>query len=473
MSTLAELLTTQSTTQVFQYLLSQYQAAGFPVQSWQTGGVERTRMMATASALVDLANNYVADIAAGGFLDYAGTDWLRLLASQNYSIDYNKAVATVGSITLTNASANAYTITAGQLVAVFGATGHRYINSTGGVLGASSSLTLSFTAEFAGAAYADASNSGALTLATPLPGVTLTNPAGSYTTQTHVGSGAGTLTLGGSPVGNHYIVVTIVSSGDPGVATWSYSLDGASSVNAGAVSSLTNIGGYGINVTLVGTGSGYSFVAGDTYAFGTPGSWITTVGADDEANTALASRCKARWPSLSSVPTKGYYQLIASSEPTYGAAVQAVIVVADTTINNKVNVVCAGPTGALPPAAVTALDAWVKARSVGTDFPVVSTVGAQSVTLAGTITVPVGALATAQAAIQTAMSSYVSVAGVGINGTVKLAVIAEKIMAIVGDQYGNVTGLTINGAAADLVIGTSSTFYAPSLQALGFGYVTV
>lgn len=473
MSTLADLVTTQSATQIFQSLLAQYQAAGFPTQSWQTGGTERTRLMAIATVLADVGANYVPTIASGAFLDIASTAWLRTTAQQLYGIDYNKATQTVGNITLTNASTNNYTITAGTLIAAFGLTGNRYVNTTGGVLSASSTLTLSFRAEFAGASYADPSSSGSLSLVTPLPGVTLTNPASSYTAVTHVGGGAGTVTPSGSPVGNHYVVITITSTGDPGVATWTYSIDGAAAVNAGNASSATNLGGYSINVTLTGVGTGFSFVSGETYTFGCPGSWITSTGTDDETNAALIARCKARLPALSSSPTKSYYYLQATSEPTVGYQVTQVIVVPDSVINNKVNVVVAGPAGALPGATVTALDAYLKARAIGTDYPVVSTVGSQSVTLAGTITVPVASLSAAQTAIQTAMSSYVSVAGIGINGTVKLSVVIEKIMAIVGELSGDVSGVTINGAAANLVIGTSSTFFAPSLQPLGFSYVTV
>jgi hypothetical protein len=46
MTALADLLVTQSVSQIFNTLLGVYQANGFPVTAWQVGGVERTRLMA-------------------------------------------------------------------------------------------------------------------------------------------------------------------------------------------------------------------------------------------------------------------------------------------------------------------------------------------------------------------------------------------------------------------------------------------
>jgi hypothetical protein len=55
MTALADLLVTQSVSQIFNTLLGVYQANGFPVTAWQVGGVERTRLMAIATALADVS----------------------------------------------------------------------------------------------------------------------------------------------------------------------------------------------------------------------------------------------------------------------------------------------------------------------------------------------------------------------------------------------------------------------------------
>src|SRR4051812_20122021 len=104
MTVLADLLTKQTAETVFATLLGVYQSAGFPVQSWQTGGVERTRLMAFATALADVAGNYIPVAAAGGFLDYASLPWMQLTAEQLYNVIYHSASATVGNMTATAAS---------------------------------------------------------------------------------------------------------------------------------------------------------------------------------------------------------------------------------------------------------------------------------------------------------------------------------------------------------------------------------
>jgi hypothetical protein len=467
---LSSLLTTQTQEQVFGTLLSVYQAYGFPTQNWQPGGVERTRLNAFATVIVDAITNVIPTLAAGGFVGYATGDWLRLLAEQLYNIAYNQASYTVGSITLTNASSTAYTIAAGDLTAVFGASGNRYINTTGGILAASpGTLTLTFRSEFPGAAYNDASNSGALSLVSPLPGVTLTNPATDYSTVAQVGAGTGTLTLGGSPTGFHSVRIRIDATSTSNPATVSTSIDGAPYVSQGAVTSLTNLGGYGINVTFNNGASGTSWVLDDVYSFNTPGSWITTQGSDDETDASLQARCNARWSSLSPVPVSNFYYLLATSTPNVGSQVTTVIVQPDSVISGQVNMVVAGPAGVLPPATVADIQDYVTPRVPGTERCVVVSPSTQNVTFAGTITVSAAQLVAAQAAIETAMTNLV--AAVGINGTIRIASIIDEIMDVAGAV--DITGVTINGVAANLTLGSSSTFVLPILQSLAFTYATV
>ncbi len=471
-ATLAELLNPQTVEQLFTLLLATYQSQGFPTNSWQVGGVDRTRTMAIATALQDISANYIPSIAAGGLLDYAellaNPAWIQLLAEQNFGLPYNEASFTLGNATLTAGSAG-YTVAAGQLVMVFPASGNRYINTSGGVLAPSGTLVLTWTSEFPGAKYNDPSNA-TISLVTPaLPGVVITNPAGSYSDVAHVGAGTGTLTLGGSPVGSHQIIVSIDTTGASGVASWSYSIDGTPFVSAGAVASATNLGGYGINVTLVDGGSGTSFVDNDTYLFNTPGSWITTQGSDDETPTALATRCRNRWASLSSIPTASYYELLATSTPSVGSQVTQVIVLPDADINNKVNVVVAGAAGALPVGVVAAIQTYINARSVGTDYPTVVSPSTTGITIVATVTVSASLLAAAQGSAQTAMNAYVIEAA--INPTYRLAVITELLMEIGGVI--DVSGVTINGVAANLTLGSSTTFVVGTFTAANLTWITV
>jgi hypothetical protein len=467
MTALSDLLSPQSPEQVFQLLLSVYQANGFPVESWQPFGTERTRLMAIATAVSDLSANYIPALAAGGFLDYAKGDWLRLLSQQQYAILYNPATFTKGDILLTNASAQPYTIAAGELIAVFGASGRRYINNEGGTLAGNDTLELSFTAEFAGQAYSDPSSSGTLTLVTPLPGVTLTNPAGDYTDVAHIGAGTGSVTPSGSPVGPHRVIIRIDTSGQLGSAAWSYSTDGAPFLPAGTVTSL-NIGN-GIVVTLSDGVSGVSFVAEDTYLFATPGTWITQQGANIESDESLAQRDRNRWSTLSQIPTNGFYELLAISVPDVGSQVTQVIVLPDDVVNNKVNIVVAGPLGALPLGTVATIQEYITPRSIGTDWPVVTTPTTQDVTLMATVTCEASQLQAAQSAISDALVAYVQ--GVGINGVVRIAAVIDAVMEVAGVV--DVESVTINGVASNLVLGSSVSFVVASLQPIDFSYITV
>jgi hypothetical protein len=466
MTALADLLVTQSVSQIFNTLLGVYQANGFPVTAWQVGGVERTRLMAIATALADVSGQYIPAIAGGSLLDYSPNypGWTALTAAQIFELAQNLAGFTFGNIVAANTAASAYPFTAGQLIFVFGTSRRRYICTGSGTIPASGggSLTIPVIADNAGSVYTEPTSSADITLVTPLPGVTLTNPppTPNYAspTGTHGGSGTGTITAGGAPVGPHSLVVNITSTGQTGVATFSYSLDGAAFVAAGAVSSLTNVGGTGINITLANGAINPSFVIGDTYSFTTPGSWITSQGSDIETDTALAARCRNRWSSLSAIPTQSLYQLLATSTPSVGSQVTQCFVAPDATINNKINVVVSGPGGVLPGATITAIQAYINPRTRLCDNPVVQSPSTLAVTIAFSYTVPSSLQAAASASITAALQAYM--AAVGVNATIRIAAIVELVMEVNGVV--DCTGVTINGVAANLTLGSPSTFVLPA-----------
>lgn len=473
-STLEQLLNPQSAEQLFALLLSVYQKYGFPTSAWQDFGTDQTRLLAISTALENISSSYIPQITAGGLLGYAenlaAPDWLQLLADENFNTPYLPASHTVGDILLTSASGSgSKTITGGQLIANFGASGNRYINVDGGTLTDGGTLSLSWVAEFPGASYNDGSNSADITLVSPLPGVSLTNPAGDYTDVAHVGAGTGTLTLGGSPTSPHQLTIRIDSSGAAGVASWSYSIDGAPFVSAGATAGPVTLGSTSVTVTLVDGVDGTSFVNDDTYLFNTPGSWITTQGSDLESNANLAQRCRDNWGTLSEIATGSFYQRLAKSTPDVGSQVTQCIVIEDAEINNKVNIVVAGPEGALPPATVALIQTYIDPRAIGTDYPVVQSPSTLDVALVATVTIAAASLAAAEAAIIVAMTDYVN--ETAINGTLRISKIIELVMDIAGVV--DISGVTINGAATNLTLGSSISFVVPSLTLpLSFVYVT-
>ncbi len=186
-TTLAALLTPTTAAQAEADLIDALTIFGFPATSWQPKSVPYTLLKWFATKFASITQT-IANITAGGFLSTAaelknadGTDqreWLDLTVDSQYDIPRTEATSTLGQMTLTNVSGSPYTITVGQLWATDSA-GRRYNNTTGGSLGApvGSTLDLSWKAESPGAAYNIPNGTILPELATPLPGVTVTNPA--------------------------------------------------------------------------------------------------------------------------------------------------------------------------------------------------------------------------------------------------------------------------------------------------------
>jgi baseplate J-like protein len=471
---LSTLLAPQTQQQLTNIALGIYQANGFPVQSWQPLGVERTRLAAFTTALVDIASNYIPTYTGAGFLDYATGQWLQLTAQELYNLLYNPAVFAQGSITLTAATGvGTQTLQAGQLTVNFANTGNRYQNAGVVVIPAGpGTVSATFQAANAGASFNDPSNqiAGAITLVTPIPGVSLTNPAATFSGVTHVGSGTGTITPSGAPSQPNSVSIAITSTGAVGVATFSYSINSAAAVAGGVTAaSITNLGGAGINLGFANGASGTSFALGDSYSFTNPGSWITQVGANQETDAALAQRCRNRWASLSAVPTQGLYALLATSTPGVGAQVTQCQVIPDSVINNKVNIVVSGPGGVLPSTTITTIQNYITPRARGCDNPVVVSPTTTPITFGGTATVLAAQLATATNAITTALQNYI--AGLGTNPTIRISTITELVMQIAGVV--DFTGVTINGVAANLTLGGIGSYVLPAYPpTIGLSYVT-
>jgi hypothetical protein len=470
MATLQQLLQAMTFEEALTLVLAYYQKQGFPTSSWQDFGTDLTRAQAIATAIEDVVANQIPAIAGGSLLDYAPSypGWTALTAKQIFNLEQEGATSTVGSVLFTNASGSAYTFsTSNPIIIAFAASGKRYRSTGGGVIPASGSLTVSMQAENPGASYVDPSNSGDISVVTPsMPGVTVTNPSTTYTTPTQTGSGTGTLSLGGSPSGPHSVVlnITATSAGNP--PTVSYSLDGQPAVSLGSVSSVTNLAGTGINITFVVGASGVSWVSGDTYAFTTPASWITSQGADTQTDLSLTDDCRNRWSSLAEAPTEGLYKLLAKRTPTIGAQVTQCFVAPDSVINNKINVVVAGPGGVLPAPTIALIQVWLTPWARGCDIPVVQSPATTPLTIAAIVTCVASQLAAVQAAVTTALNNYI--AKIAVNGTIKLSAIEALLVPNPITGQGGVAGvtdlagLTINGAAANLVLGSATSFVLPA-----------
>lgn len=174
MLTLSQLLKPATQDEAFALLLKLATSLGFPVTSWQPGGVARTFLRAFARPYSD-STSLVAKIAAGGLLDLASGAWLTLLARSERSILRREATFTVGKVQLTAiAGAGPYTVAPGDLWFTT-ASGKRFVSTSGGTLNPGGTLLLDVRAESPGDSYAVGTDT-ITTMVTPLAGVSCTNP---------------------------------------------------------------------------------------------------------------------------------------------------------------------------------------------------------------------------------------------------------------------------------------------------------
>jgi len=463
-----------------QEVFPELRTRGARVTDWIVGGVYRTMAYVVALLRLDVRKS-IAAFAAAGFEDYvfglaaapAGIDvtaWAALVAKQRYGVDRIAATYTNRTIRLTNSTGTPYgPVSAGGIILQFTATGNRYILDGTVTIPASSFVDATFRSEFvvdsaAGRTYNDSASATIVLVTANYPGVTATNPAPTYSSVSQAGAGTGTVTPSGSPSGNHSVAVRIDASGQVTAATWSTSLDGAAWVSQGAAGSVTNLGGFGINITLANGASGNpSFIAGTYYYFSTPGSDVTQVGRDQETPTELGARVRGLWPSLAFVkdsagnwiwtsPTVNAYETLAKSASDQ---VKIAFAKTDATVNNKVKIYIAAQGDLVPSGVLSTVSAFFNSRSMLTDLPEVLSPTKRTITLAAvTVTVKQGQLATAQGALQTALKNYLG--GVdpkvvlGINGRVDRAYILSLIRNTTGVVKVSDVTLTINGVAADL-----------------------
>lgn len=181
MTTLAELLRSKTAAEWRASLLSLLAGSGFPVTSWFSGGVARTLIELYSAALADVQAAVTA-IALAGLLEDVQGAWLTIVARNFYDTRRIPAGFTEGVVSLSAAAGvGPYNIDAGAfIVGVQGAgdtDARRYIATESVTLNpGATNVKVAVKAESPGTRYNV--SVGAITyLFTPLPGVTVSNPA--------------------------------------------------------------------------------------------------------------------------------------------------------------------------------------------------------------------------------------------------------------------------------------------------------
>lgn len=432
--TLEQLLAAESQDQIKARLLAALNKVGFPYTDWSSGAGERTTVESFALAYRDLVGNLIPQIAGGGFLDEAEGDWLTLHAKQRYDLDRTAATYTTQRITLACGSGNGpYTIAAGQLV--FQSTaGRRYRNTTGGTLNTSDTLEVEADSESPNDSsnpltnYVDSAET-ILTMVTPLPGVTCSNPKPSFTPVTHAGNGTGTMTPSLTTVGvepsSHTFKIRITKSGQvgAGLVTYEMDFDGVEVSLGGTIPASFDLPG-GTTIAFANGAVNPSFFNGDIYEFSTPGSPIITQGRDEESDEALRIRCRARWPSLADIPTNDKFELWAKLADQQ---VTKVKVRASETVAGLAGLTIAGQVNPLGGAVVTAVQEYIDERTGVLDRCEVSAAAAVDIDIdtGGKVTVPIGQTAAVKAALDALWSSYI--ADLPLGGIVRISKLMQFI----------------------------------------------
>lgn len=188
MPSLAELLKIPSKDETIDVFVGLLRLAGFPVASWHSGAFKRHTVETEASMLVDVHTS-VQKIAKAGYIKLAAEiddAWVDLGAENVFSETRKPAVFTQGKIRLTDTqSTGPHTIALGAHRVADVSKSIRFTNVEAGVIPLGGSVDLTFQAETAGTKW-NVGVGAIVEYLTPLPGVTVSNPAqpsGTWITQ--------------------------------------------------------------------------------------------------------------------------------------------------------------------------------------------------------------------------------------------------------------------------------------------------
>lgn len=470
------LLNPMSLEQVRTILIGILDAAEDPITDWEDGAVRLTQMQYSALGIDKLVDQLFPIMVGCGYLGFVPkgeSEWIDIIAEQIFQLTRTPAVITQQILTLTSDGTKGPFTVGPDFYVVSPLTGNRYFAITTGTLttGAPNSIQVTVQAEGpndpkTGAYYADGPNT--LTeIGTPWQGVTCSNVPPNFSGVVSTPSpalGLGVVTLSGTPpaVATAYDI-QIVGDGQNTTAHLQYRTNGGPWSATTPMAATVAIGTVTVHFTNDAGGSNPSFRTGDVYSFSSPGSAITRSGVAAESDVSLVARCYSRWPDISGmmVDRRVTWALEAAGD------VKRVAVAADTVIGGRMFVTIAGAPGTAPlgggviAAVQTAID---QQEGIGR-FSVVAAATNTTITAtnagAGQVTVPEAQLANIQAAANLVWSAYVDSTDIG--GTVRLAKLTEILMdagAI------DVTGLELNGFAANVVLASNHVAIAADLSSL-------
>ncbi len=176
------------------------------------------------------------------------------------------------------------------------------------------------------------------------------------------------------------------------------------------------------------------------------GSWVTSSGTDAESDVDLALRCMERWPTLGEAgAVAGTYDLWAKAAD---GTVTRTKVFADGTVAGQVDVYVAGAAGALSGGVVAAVQDYIDQRVPLCVSALVLSPTNHAITIAGDVYVAAAMLATATAAVATALDELASTTEIG--GTFYFSQLEAAIQDVSG-----VRNVELSSPVADVVLGAT------------------
>lgn len=193
------------------------------------------------------------------------------------------------------------------------------------------------------------------------------------------------------------------------IAAFTLPLDGTVTIDIMAVSpgAASNVANGTIH-TLVSVLAGVTI---DNPAVGLTGTWITIQGTDDETDDSLRSRCKAQFPAQGPGSPAEVYAAVAIKASTEVTRVSAQ---PDGTVPGQVDIILAGPAGAVSGGAITAVQTAVDAECVPTTCSALCTSAVNDlIPITGTVYIEAAKLAAASLQIVANIEAHFQTIAIG------------------------------------------------------------
>lgn len=157
MADLDDLTQPRTPEQILANFYTYLESTGIPVTSWKPLSPMRF-LLRVVAALYSAYTYWACGAVRAMFLLLARGDWLRAKAKYDYGTDWHPATAASGDVSLVNASANVYTLDAGDLALVYNATSpdglttvrYTYALNEAVTVGAGATVSAGFTCTVAG-----------------------------------------------------------------------------------------------------------------------------------------------------------------------------------------------------------------------------------------------------------------------------------------------------------------------------------